>query len=545
MTRKNRYNNKNRAVNRAIDKAVERASVGSSRQGRYKDPDARAFFDHIRAWLNKADLQEPRYQADTRARDKWMSEFWMQEPHLAGVLNSMVDIDKNRGWSMVGGRNQVRRFTSVLYEAEAGKGWRNYASKQSTSFYTSDFGAPTEIEREFDSPLARMTNLYHVDPADCRLIAEENRRNPEREVLDYYGGGAVQKWRTYDYFRLTSMPSIRADMFGVGFCAVSRCLEIAKLLIAVFEHDKEQLGASAPQGFLTINGYTQEQWDEAMEKRAQEREDKGQLYYNDVMVLVSPGSPIDLKLTSLSQLPGNFDLEKFVQTMMQAYALCFGIDVAEVYSVRAGAALGIGTQSQVQSAKARTKGENSFWLTLQDALRRELPDTVDFEVDQRSDEGDKIAIEARQLEADLIISLYGAAPGNKKAAAPAGGGFGNKKNDPNADPNADPQQQEVTRATEDKNKDEDLPLITRAEARRAIIEAGVLPKGVLSDDNASAEMTDLGIERERVRDNYKIREAARLFPDEPIIRMDHLHREVELWESGASLLRPRYFKGAH
>jgi len=536
---------RNRRIIQVAEQVRERSA---SRQPRFSSQqNGVSLLDSVFSGNLRTELMdEPAYGPNTMLRDTWMANFWRKEPHLAGVLNTMVDIDKNRGWSMTGGRNQVRFFSNVLYTAESGRGWRHYTSLQALAYYSTDIGAITEIGRELPNAKSRFNRIWHTDSTRCSLLAHQTDENPDLEVLQYEPtlGGGIQKWKSPDFWRTVSMPDLRDEYHGSGWCAVSRCLELTKLLIAVFMHDREQLGAAAPRGFMTLNGYTDEQWTAALKKRKEERDNAGLLYYNDVMVLTSNSLPIDLKLTSLSQLPANFDLEKFVQTMMQGYALAFGIDVAEVYSVRAGAALGIGTQSQVQSAKARTKGENSFWLTHQENVQRELPETIDFAVDQRSDEGDKVAIEARQLEADVIISLYEATPGNKKPTPAANGATNNAfGKDPQA-ASGDPAQAAVARALANDPSapgPDDEPLITRDEARRAIIEGRVLPKGILSDDNATSEITDLGIERTRVRELAKVRMAAERWPDQPIIQRDHLGRERELFRSGEELLARQFW----
>jgi len=539
---------RSRMLEVAVERAVEKSQ---SRQPRLSQDNnsLSGVFDSIYSWAKSALYEEPAYTPNTRQRDKWLSEFWRREPHLAGVLNTMIDIDKNRGWSITGGRNQVRQFSDVLYRAEAGRGWRHYASFQSTSFYTTDIGAVTEIGREAPSPFARFNRLYHVDPTECALIAHQNDELPELDVLEYEAGvGGVQFWKSWDFFRTVSMPDIRDRYHGAGWCAVSRCLELAKLMIAVFEHDKEELGAAAPRGFLALNGYTKDQWEMALAERAEQRDNAGHLYYNDVMVLTSNSIPVDLKLVSLSQLPMNFDLEKFVQTMMQGYALCFGIDVGEIYSVRAGAALGVGTQSQVQSAKARTKGENSFWLNIQENIQREMPETLDFEVDQRSDEGDKIKIEVQQLKANLITTLYESVPGKGGSSfqsSPKPGGDNPSPVTQATDPAAEPTTTKAVAAPKPAGPapEPTKPLLSWQEARRAIIEMGVLPKGLLTDDNATAEISDIGIERAQARDNYKVRMAAERWPSQEIVRRDNWGRETVLWNSGDEMLSRKVWQG--
>ena len=207
-----------------VSRAVEAAKSKQPRLGGKQD--SAAFFNSVISWVNIAQDNEPPYIEDSRIRDRWLADFWRKEPHLAGVISSVNSIDSNRGWHLTGGRNQVQRFTDILRYAEDGAGWRQYISLQSTAYYTSDIGALTETGR--DGPGGPLRALYHLDSTRCRLTGD--RRAPLRYDK------SRDPWTDDDFFRLVSMRNVLEDYKGLGFCAISRCLDMSKIMLAVYNH---------------------------------------------------------------------------------------------------------------------------------------------------------------------------------------------------------------------------------------------------------------------------------------------------------------------
>ena len=482
-----------------------------SKQPRFSEDEVNYIFTSVYRWVKMADIEEPDYGANSRARDAWLQRFWIREPHLAGVLNSVVAIDKNRGWTLTGGRNQVRRYTDILHEVEDYSGWRTFMSMESLSFYTSDVGSITEIGR--DGLGGPMRSLFHVDPARVRLSG-----NPSTPLLYYPRLGSPQFWQRDDFFRVVSMPSTNETFSRLGFCALSRVLELAKLMIAIYQHDQEKLLARAPRGILLLQNISQHQWNAAMNERAEKLDGNEQKYYGAVAVLASEGiEQNDAKLIALSSLPEGFDRKTFVDLLMYGYALCFGYDPSEFWPVQFGS-LGRGTESQVQHMKATGKGGLDFALGYQEKLQGQLPETLHFEFEQRDAEGEMIDADVAKAKVDAVRTAY-------ESGLTLG-----------------------------------APLISREEARSLLADMGFIPpewteveeEAVATDtedaDQIESEVIeeaaeDLGeAERRRQRDRllsdpYIVRTIA-TFPQEPIVRYRWPeNRTVILASSGSDLVR--------
>lgn len=491
--------------------AVDRASKTDSQQPRFAAPDPRKnpsnFYSAVYRWIRDADLIEPDYAADSTRRDAWLRAFALREPYLAGVLSSVVSIDKNRGWSLLGGRNQVYRYTTALHGwqiAPSLTGWRPGMSAAAMSYYSSDLGTVVEIGR--DGRNGPMRGMYHVDPTRCKLTGDMLYPLKYQPAL-----GAEQTWRSGDFFRVTSLPSTDETFNGLGFCAVSRCLELAKIMVAIHMHDQEQLAARAPRGLLLLKGVSEQQWDDAMAARDARLDSREQKYYGAVAVLATAGvDELDAQLMALSSLPDNFDEKVFTDLLMYGYALAFGYDAREFWPV-SGGALGTAMETDTQHRKATGKGAADFALGIQEQLQEELPETLQFEFDERDEEGELLAAQVAAAQIGNINDMYlgaGLTPG----------------------------------------------MIDREEARRLAAEAGIIPEEWTAaeeqveatdvDDHKQGAEAEEGTEpvdeEERLLSIPAVRRACEAYPNEAIIRYTYpTGRAVTLFESGRAALSRR------
>lgn len=456
----------------AAEQAIERVEKETdSKQPRFNKPSPGGFYSRVYEWIRAADLEAPPYQTDSRERDSWLRKFWKREPHFAGVLNSIVAVDKNRGWILSGGRNQVNRYRQILSNYDDGRGWRHGMGKASLAYYTSDMGAIVENGRDGeDGPLR---NIYSVDPARCTLTS-----SPDYPLM-YYPSDSLslsqigQSWRPNDFFRTASMLSTDERFNDLGFCATSRAVEIAKTMIAVYMHDQEKLAARAPRGLLLLKGITEEQWDSAMAARGEKLDSLEQQYYGAVAVLASEMDDISASLVALSNLPDNFDLETFTSLTMYAYALCVGYDPREFWPV-SGGQLGSATESEVQHRKATGKGGMDFILGYQEGLQRQLPGTISFIFQQRDAEGELLDADVAIAKAQVVTTMY------------------------------------------ESGLQEGDPLISKEEARILLADSSLIPDSWTSYEE-EVEATDDGLQRTmRIVESPQIQRLLQEKPSEPV-----------------------------
>lgn len=484
-----------------VERAIKKTTSKQARFG--KRPDDGVFFNSVMRWVEDARVTEPPYEADSRTRDNWLSSFWPKEPHLAGVLASVNSIDANRGWHLTGGRNQVQRFSRVFRNAEDGEGWRAYISLQSSAYYSSDLGAITETAR--DGRSGPLRDIFHLDPTKCYLTGKRSA------PLKY--NKSKEPWEPDDFFRLVSMRNVREEFKGLGLCAVSRVLDMSKIMLAIYNHELEQLGARAPRGLLLLQNIGQNQWIEAMKTRDAQLDSDMRKYYQAVAVIAQEGvDSIDAKLIALSQLPENFDVEVFTNLLLYAYALCIGYDPVEFWPVQQGT-MGRGRETDIQHRKGTGKGGLNFMLAYQDQMLDQLPDSLSFEFEQRDQEGVLLDAEVAQAWANVVATLYGG--GNSTAPGPAGpkGGDGEpvEASDAKVNPAANQVKQPIAK-----------PILSWEECRQLLVNKGVIPATwtEMEEDVAATDVSN--IEKQRRREELladeRVLQAVHQYPHEPIVR---------------------------
>ncbi len=388
--------------------AIRRASLEKrnySKQARFREDNGN-LSDLFASYYNwsanpSSEEEEPKYELASRKRDVYLLNKAKQNPNISGIMSSVIDIDKNRGWRMVGGRNQVSRFTDMFHNIQAAPGvygWRPSISFLSKAFWGTNMGFVLELGRDGkDGPIREM---YTVDPTRCRLTG-----NPVTP-LEYTKPSSQNKryWRTADFIRGASKVSTNEDLHGLGHCAMDRALTLSKLMMALYEHDFEAIGASATRGLLLLQGISASSWTKAMEAREAELDSKGYEYYGALAVLASAAKSVDAKLIALSELPKSFNMREFMDMLMYGFALCFGYDPSEFWPVQFGA-MGRGTEMEVQHEKATGKGRLDFPLTLQEQAQGFLPDSLEFMFDQRDEKGDLLHASVNQAWVSVVTSM--------------------------------------------------------------------------------------------------------------------------------------------
>lgn len=526
------------STEKSIIEAGERGMevIRESKQPRIADKSIDQIFWSVYTWIKNASMNEPPYSADSRVRDKWLRSFSKKEPLLGGILSNVISIDKNRGWTMEGGARQVEKYTNILHNAENGQGWRYFMSMSSEAFYCSDIGWITEVERSVKpregAPLPPMTNLYFVDPTNCKL-------RPKNKLTYYPPNRPKQDWEAYDFFRICSMPSTNEQYWGLGYSAVSRCIDLAKILIAIWEHDMEKLGAKAPRGLLLLKNISEAQWDTAMETRKEKLSDYEQEFYSNIATLATEGpDEIDAKLLALSNMPEMMNRQEVVNATMYAYALEFEYDPREFWPV-SGGAIGTATETEVQHRKATGKGGMDFALLAQENIQKNLPASINFEFDQRDVAGEQEDVSLMQAKITAIAAAAtittvtaegrpsytiqepqpqemgeidrGALEDAFYAMVQPKGGQGEVVDAPPGDTEAASPGVATSTGSE--------TALTRDEVRILLAEAGVIPhEWTEYQEDIQTTDKETNQELEELRSKLSIQRAATLFPNEPIIR---------------------------
>lgn len=361
----------------------------------------------------------PPYKAKSRARDAFLARLWREESLTQGVVFSMVERDKNRGWSLTGPYSTVRRTKDMFHNADRGAGWREHVSQLSLSYYTADIGAVLQLYR--DGPVVvdgdggdviisapPLAGLFSYDPTACELTGDWQvpvvyypKRGKERKKQPLYLGTVA---------RFCSMRDNREEYLGLGWCFLSRITELQKMLLSVWGLYGDYLGSGAPQGFLLMDGISQRQFNEimgsykiAVDRLTGKDEDGKETPFGVAVLANDTGRAVSAKWVPIAILPDGFSLEEFTEIVLKGYALAAGYPIDEFWSIKANS-FGRGRETEVIDRRAGGKGRNAFANAHQEQLQKAgvLPARIHFEY-ERHDAQDRVS-EASVAEAWLEVA---------------------------------------------------------------------------------------------------------------------------------------------
>lgn len=397
-----------------------------------------------------------------------------EEPILAGALASMVSKVISLDWQIIGGRNRVKRYHAILSEAEDGAGWSYFLDRWAQDYLCTDIGGVVELARE--SRTGPVAAIYNIDAA--RLTLTGNANVPLR-YSPAVGGGRIISLYPEDFTRIVDMPAPDESKLGLGFCAVSRALKAAKVLLALYRYEDEQLRDLPPQGVAAVTGITKDALDEAFRRYEAARRAKEQVTFKGVLWLVALSNPlqnVDFKLIPFASLPDHFDKEQAITLYVYTLSLDFGVDVREFWPASQTGATK--AEAEIQAQKAKGKGFGRLIMSIERAINWDiLPPGLEFKFDNADSEDDLLRETIRGRIIENVRKLWEPHP-------VAGEG-----------------------------------LIDRHEARRLLRELGAVPDWLEGGDEVTATSIENVIEAEN-RALEEVVEKARLAPGEDLVAIN-------------------------
>jgi hypothetical protein len=327
------------------------------------------------------------------------------------------------------------------------------------------------------------------------------------------------RFKPGEVMHFSSLPSTREINVGAGFCAVSRALSAAKLLMGLHDYDAEKLNNLPPEGVAAVTGMTMDEFNDAISLWMAKRKQNDSLTFPQVLWLIGsqPNSTVAVNFTGFSQLPESFDRTTVVTQYVNTLALCFGVDVREFWAVSSGA-LGTAGESEIQHLKAKGKGAGEFISITERHINGELPEGVDFEYDTKDIDEDLVAANTAKAWIDAFLPLYTSKPGTSgPVAGPGAGPGGQALNNPTGangpklspafgSPSAQLKKEAMTGATGPTGSDqsgppdkqnpnapqkEEEPVITKKQLLRLLADKGVLPDYMVTDERTVIVDSDI------------------------------------------------------
>lgn len=343
-------------------------------------------------------------------RDVDLRNFWKRSDHLSGAVYTMTSKISSIPFKVVprdiGNKENYNKAIIMTEELESvpefGGGWQGFITKFIEDYLTQDNGAFAEVigAGRPDGPLiGRPVSIAHLDSSRCQRTG-----NAEYPVLYRSAQGKLHKLHFTRVMFASQMTSPIEDMFGVGFCAVSRCVGVAQTLMDIIQFKQEKLGSRPHRAILIPQGgMDPADIASAFELAESAMDSQGLSRYSKVVLAGSSSMPeADLKMVELSQLPEGFDEQTSITLGMATIALAFGVDARELFpAMTAGATR---ADALLQHLKQRGKGPGQILAMLEQIFAyKYLPKDMRLIFDFQDDAQDRQEAEISEIRANKRV----------------------------------------------------------------------------------------------------------------------------------------------
>lgn len=347
----------------------------------------------------------------SRSRDAALRRFWKQVDYLSGAVYTMesrlVTVPfriQARDHSVKAHARQAEEFQTLLMEdSEFGQGWTAFYSKWVEDLVTADNGCFAEVigEGKPDGPIeGRPAGLAQLDSGLCQRTSD-----PEFPVVYRDTSGRPYKLHHTRVIYSSQMPSPDARMHGMGFCAVSRCTNIAQNLLDIMVYKQEKLGSRPIRAMMvTKGGLDPDDVKKGFKLAEAEMDNQGLRRYARVPVIGSNNLPeADLSIIELGGLPDGFDEETCVTLGMATIALAFGVDPRELFpALTTGATR---AEALISHIKQQGKGQGEILQTTENLFNAKfLPAQLQMVFDFQDDAQDRQVAEIKTIRAQRRVA---------------------------------------------------------------------------------------------------------------------------------------------
>lgn len=339
-------------------------------------------------WLAGAGETVPAWWS--KSRDSELRRFWKNGDHLAGTVYTLRDMLKTVPFKVLPRDTTIKahwkiaeKYEDLLLNKFASRGnpldhgWNHNYGATIEDLLTQDNGSFIAIEGPGspDGPVEGMpTKLIHLDSYRCQRTG-----HTEFPVIFQDLDGARYKIHKTRIMSITSMSSPIAEMFGVGFCAVSRAIHAAQSLMDNSRYKEEKMGSRPRRAILTALGATKNDVkaiESAMMLSGEQMDNAGFARFATI-ALIALRTGITLELFDFASLPDGFNATEDTQLGMSVLALAFGVDVRQL-----AFALGITGQTrsdaEIQHMKMQGKGPGSILRETKLEFERNLFPKIHF-----------------------------------------------------------------------------------------------------------------------------------------------------------------------
>lgn len=268
--------------------------------------------------------------------------------------------------------------------SEYGEGALTSMTRFAEDWFGTDNGAFLEIVAPGDKtePVQGVPlGIRHLDSLQCMRTSD-----PVYPVVYTLTNGARQPLHFSRVIRMSQMPSSQRGMNGVGYCAVSRSIELATRYSDMNTYIRGKLGGRNAKRLLVGKNISGRDIIKAILTASQLANAVGDI---DTDTIAIGGQDVDIKAIDMHQYTELNELESTL-TMMTIIALQWGLELQEIYPVSSSR-----SSAEVMMRTSRAKMPATFIQQLQRELTAKLvpPNLkVSINYDDAGDEQQKAII---------------------------------------------------------------------------------------------------------------------------------------------------------
>lgn len=359
-------------------------------------------------WLARSNMIAPPWWS--YSRDLWLRDFWKSSDHLAGTVYTMQSkmtaipvkaVPKDMSDKRAVLSAQI--MTDIINDSPGfGAGWCEVYGQFVEDLLTTDNGGFIEIIG-MGNPSGPVEgapiSLAHLDSLKCMRTG-----NATYPIIYTDIDGKRYKLHFSRVMFSSQMPSPISEMYGVGFCSVSRALGVSQNLIDIVTFKMEKLGSRPHREIvITKGGLDPRDLQAAFNQAESMLDSQGLTRYSKVVIAGSQTIPdASHEVIELSKLPDGFDEQTSVNLGMATIALAFGMDARELFpAMQAGATR---ADALLQHLKQRGKGPGQILQLTERMMNfKFMPNYLLFATDFQDDAQDRQAAEIRQIRANKRV----------------------------------------------------------------------------------------------------------------------------------------------
>lgn len=354
-----------------------------------------------------ANFGVPRYWSPRR--DAWLRQFYVLPGNdlLAGTIATVVSKIETTNWFIEGPERMANMYRNILMrDIEFGAGYSVFGAKAVTEYLTQDNGCWIERKRA-DGPTDRPSAADGFALFDSATVTPTGDPEFPAYYLDDEGTYHKIHWSLCGH--LVDMPSPDHKMNGVGFCALSRALTTARILMLIAKYKQERLSDLPPAGLLILNNLNEQDWKDMEAKYEVGQKNQGNTIWRNIMVAfgLDPAIPASANLLEFSRLPEHYSEDIATEIAVYSFALAFNVDPSDLWP-RRNTPLGTASEASISHLKARGKRTGAIYSAFERFFNDgySLPRSCSFRFDYQDADEDMEAAEIRLKNVEAIRKMF-------------------------------------------------------------------------------------------------------------------------------------------